>query len=57
MAQYEKGVAPAEVRIAGKLRAKFQELQAQPHQLLREFQKYQELIKRPNISKELTTER
>lgn len=55
--QYKKGVAPAEIKIAGKLRAKFQQLQAQPHQLLREFQRYQELIKRPNISKELTTER
>lgn len=57
VAQYERGVAPAELRIASKLRGKFQQLQAQPHQLLREFQKYQELIKRPNISKELTTER
>ena len=57
VAQYERGVAPAEVRIAGKLRLKFQQLQAQPHLLLREFQRYQELIKRPNISKELTTER
>ena len=57
VAQYERGMAPAELRIAGKLRGKFQQLQAQPHQLLREFQKYQELIKRPNISKELTTER
>ena len=55
--QYEKGVTPAEIRIASKLRSKFQQLQAQPHQLLREFQKYRELIKRPNISKELTTER
>lgn len=57
VAQYERGVAPAELRIASKLRGKFQQLQAQPHQLLREFQKYQELIKRQNISKELTTER
>ena len=57
VAQYERGVAPAELRIAGKLRGKFQQLQAQPRQLLREFQRYQELIKRPNISKELTTER
>lgn len=57
VAQYERGVAPAEVRIAGKLRIKLQQLQAQPHLLLREFQRYRELIKRPNISKELTTER
>jgi len=57
VAQYERSMTPAELRIAGKLREKFQQLQAQPHQLLREFQRYRELIKRPNISKELTTER
>ncbi len=57
VAQYERSLAPAELRIAGKLRGKFQRLQAQPHQLLREFQRYRELVKRPNISKELTSER
>lgn len=57
VAQYERSVTPAELRIAGKLRSKFQQLQAQPQLLLREFQRYKELIKRPNISKELTTER
>ena len=55
--QYERGVTPAELRIAAKLRERFQNLQAQPHQLLREFQRYQELVRRPNISKELITER
>lgn len=57
VAQFERAVAPAEVRIAEKLRGKFNNIQAQPHQLLREFQRYQELVKRPNISKQLTTER
>ena len=55
--QYEKGMAPAELKIAGKLRKKFHELEAQPHQLLREFQRYRELVKRTNISTELVLER
>ena len=57
MAQYERGMAPAELRIAGKLRSKFHHLEAQPYQLLREFQRYRELVKRPSISKELIPER
>ena len=50
-------MGPAELRIANKLRGKFHQLEAQPHQLLREFQRYKELVKRPNISKELVPER
>ena len=57
VAQYERGMAPAELRIAGKLRSKFHHLEAQPHQLLREFQRYRELVRRPSISKELIPER
>jgi len=57
VAQYERGMAPAELRIASKLRSKFHHLEAQPHQLLREFQRYRELVKRPSISKELIPER
>lgn len=57
MAQYDRGVAPAELRIATKLRKKFHELEAQPHQLLREFQRYKELVRRPTVSKELIPER
>ena len=57
VAQYERGMGPAELRIANKLRGKFHQLEAQPHQLLREFQRYKELVKRPNISKELVPER
>ena len=57
MAQYDRGVAPAELRIATKLRKKFHELEAQPHQLLREFQRYKELVRRSAVSKELIPER
>ena len=57
VAQYNRGVAPAELRIATKLRNKFHELEAQPHQLLREFQRYKELVRRPAVSKELIPER
>ena len=57
MAQYDRGMAPAELRIAAKLRRKFHELEAQPHQLLREFQRYKELVKRSAVSKELIPER
>lgn len=31
--------------------------QAEAHQLLREFQRYQLLVQRPNISRELVSER
>ena len=57
VAKYDRGVAPAELRIATKLRKKFHELEAQPHQLLREFQRYKELVRRPAVSKELIPER
>ncbi len=33
VAQYERGMAPAEHRIASKLRNKFHQLEAQPHQV------------------------
>ena len=49
-------IGPAETKIAGKLREKLRALEAQPHQLLREFQHYKDLIKRLAISKELLTE-
>ena len=57
VAQYDRGMASAELRIASKLRRKFHELEAQPHQLLREFQRYKELVRRPTVSKELIPER
>jgi dynein heavy chain 2 len=57
VAQYERGMAPAENKIAQILRSQLGRLEAQPNQLLREFQKYKELVKRPTVSKELLSER
>ena len=57
VAQYERGMAPAEHKIAQLLRSQLVRLEAQPNQLLREFQKYKELVRRPGVSKELLSER
>ncbi|XP_068004360.1 cytoplasmic dynein 2 heavy chain 1 [Melanerpes formicivorus] len=57
VSQYEKIIAPAEKKIASKLKKCIVEIQDSPQQLLQTFQKYKELIKHPNISKELLFER
>ncbi|XP_071951365.1 cytoplasmic dynein 2 heavy chain 1-like isoform X2 [Antedon mediterranea] len=57
VSQYERAMAPAEQRIAGKLRGQFQKLSKNSHQLLREFQRYKELVKRDSVKKELVSER
>ena len=57
VAQYERGMSPAENRIASVLRSRMEKLEAQPNQLLREFQKFKELIRRPTIGKELLSQR
>ncbi|XP_038617598.1 cytoplasmic dynein 2 heavy chain 1 [Tachyglossus aculeatus] len=57
VSQYEKIIAPAEEKIAGKLKTYFSEIQDSPQQLLQAFLKYKELVKRPTISKELIVER
>ncbi|XP_022324921.2 cytoplasmic dynein 2 heavy chain 1-like isoform X2 [Crassostrea virginica] len=57
VAQYDKIMAPVEQKIAGKLRSQFKGLESYPQQLLREFQRYKELIKRPSIKKEMVSER
>ena len=57
VAQYDRAMSPAEQRIAGKLRGQLRGLEGNPQQMLREFQRYKELIKRPTLSKELVTER
>ncbi len=57
VAQYDRAMAPAEQRLAGKLRNQFRGLDGNSQQMLREFQKYKELIKRPSLSRELVTER
>ncbi|XP_064610087.1 cytoplasmic dynein 2 heavy chain 1-like isoform X3 [Liolophura sinensis] len=57
VAQYERAMAPAEQKIAGKLRTQFRAIDSNPQQLLREFQRHKELIKRPIINKEMVSER
>ena len=57
VAQYERGMSPAESRIASVLSSRLEKLEAQPNQLLREFQKFKELIRRPTIGKELVSQR
>lgn len=41
VAQYERGMIPAEKKISGKLKKHFHDIEAQPHQLLREFQRWE----------------
>ncbi|KAF4008811.1 hypothetical protein G4228_000485 [Cervus hanglu yarkandensis] len=57
VSQYEKIIAPVEQKIAGKLKNYISEIQDSPQQLLQAFLKYEELVKRPTISKELMLER
>lgn len=57
VSQFDRAMAPAEQRIAGKLRAQIRGLEGNSQQLLREFERYRELIRRPSLAKELMTER
>uniref|UniRef100_A0A8C0VSF5 Dynein heavy chain tail domain-containing protein n=1 Tax=Cyanistes caeruleus TaxID=156563 RepID=A0A8C0VSF5_CYACU len=57
VSQYERIIAPVEQKIASKLKKLISEIQDSPQQLLQIFQKHKELIKHPNISKELLFER
>ncbi|XP_076467409.1 LOW QUALITY PROTEIN: cytoplasmic dynein 2 heavy chain 1-like [Babylonia areolata] len=57
VAQYERAMEPSQQKIAGKLKSQFHMLDGNPQQLLREFQRYKELIKRPAISKQMVSER
>uniref|UniRef100_H3AMW9 Uncharacterized protein n=1 Tax=Latimeria chalumnae TaxID=7897 RepID=H3AMW9_LATCH len=57
VSQYDRAIAPAEQKIAGKLKGCIVEVQDNPQQLLQAFQKYKELVKRPSISKDLMSER
>ncbi|KAG7470921.1 hypothetical protein MATL_G00119020 [Megalops atlanticus] len=57
VSQFERAILPAEREIAGRLKACIGDVQDNPQQLLQTFQKYKELIKRPNISKDLLSER
>ncbi|CAB1349241.1 unnamed protein product [Coregonus sp. 'balchen'] len=57
LAQFERAIAPAEQEVAGRLKAYIADVQDNPQQLLQAFQKHKELIRRPNVSKELQSER
>ncbi|KAH9247140.1 hypothetical protein BASA81_015283 [Batrachochytrium salamandrivorans] len=57
ISQYNRIIEPVELQCAQRLSAIFGSLQAQPSQLLREFQKYRELVRRENIFRQLVTER
>uniref|UniRef100_A0A669PRH7 Dynein cytoplasmic 2 heavy chain 1 n=1 Tax=Phasianus colchicus TaxID=9054 RepID=A0A669PRH7_PHACC len=57
VSQFERIIAPAEQKMAIKLKKFISEIQDSPQQLLQTFQKYKELIKHPNTSKELLFER
>lgn len=57
MAQFESALVPAENRIAGKLKSQLRNMNANTLQFLQEFKRYQELIRRPAIQRELVVER
>ncbi|KAM9321467.1 cytoplasmic dynein 2 heavy chain 1 [Gastrophryne carolinensis] len=57
VSQYERMIEPAEEQIASKLKTYFSEIRDSPQQLLQAFQKHRELVKRPNVKKQLVTER
>ena len=57
MTQFENSLIPAENRIAGKLRSQLRNMHGNTLQLLQEFKRYKELIKRPSIQRELVAER
>ncbi|XP_078258653.1 cytoplasmic dynein 2 heavy chain 1 isoform X2 [Rhinoraja longicauda] len=52
--QFERLISPSEQKVASKLKVSIVEVQDNPQQA---FQKYQELVKRPSISKDLLSER
>lgn len=57
VATFNKAIAPLEERACASLRSTFSALNGQPSQMLREFHKYLELIKRDSVAKKLSTER
>ncbi|XP_071483964.1 LOW QUALITY PROTEIN: cytoplasmic dynein 2 heavy chain 1-like [Diadema antillarum] len=57
VAQFERAINPAERRIAIKLRSQFRNVEGNPSQLLREFQKNKELVSRESVRKEVVSER
>eukprot|EP00727_Mastigamoeba_balamuthi_P008592 m51a1_g4355 putative cytoplasmic dynein 2 heavy chain 1 (4311) ;mRNA; f:228679-242475 len=55
--EYGRAIAGAEARVAAVLRRQFSTLSNQPYQLLKEFQRYKDLVARPAIARELAQER
>ncbi|XP_068211563.1 cytoplasmic dynein 2 heavy chain 1 [Palaemon carinicauda] len=55
--QFENSLTPAEQRIAGKLRGQLRSMSSSAYQLMQEFKRYKELIKRESIQRELLAER
>ena len=57
MNQFGNSLVPAENRIAGKLKYQLRSITGNTLQFLQEFKRYQELIRRQSIQRELVTER
>ncbi|KAG1684369.1 Cytoplasmic dynein 2 heavy chain 1 [Nymphon striatum] len=57
VAKFEQALAPAEQRVALKLRNILRSKETNALQLMQEFKRFQQLIKRPTITKELSSER
>ena len=55
--QFENSLKPAEQRISGKLRDQLSRMSSSAYQLMQEFKRYKELIKRENMQRELISER
>ena len=54
---FGNALVPAENRIAGKLKYQLRSITGNTLQFLQEFKRYQELIRRKSIQRELVTER
>lgn len=55
--QFENSLKPAEQRISGKLRQQLSRMNSSAYQLLQEFKRYKELIRRESMRRELVAER
>eukprot|EP00906_Rhabdomonas_costata_P011239 RCo015918 len=57
VAEFDRRLLPIETRVAGKLRQSLASVSNQPHTMMAEFQRHSALIRRPQISQELSQER
>lgn len=55
--QFGNSLKPAEQRVSGKLRSQLRGMSTSAYQLMQEFKRYMEVIKRENIMRELIGER